>query len=320
MKFNPKRIWTILRETFSEFGEDRGPRHGAALAYYAVFALGPLVVVAVRIASAVVGAEAARGQLASQLQSAVGPVVAESIQNVVINVNRSAGTGVAMMASGIAILFGATGAVLAMKDALNTIWGVAPYSKRGWKGKLFDRLIGLLIVSGAGALLIASVALSVAVNTASRFAQDWLSYFPNARVTGLAISWIVVTLLFAMLLKGLPDARIRWRALWFGSAVTALLFLAGNELIGVYLARKGLTSTYGAAGSFVALMLWAYYSSQIFLLGAEFTQVYSRYAGWKAEPRAGGQTLTEFLRDREGIVRKHERMTAAHGGSEVRPD
>ncbi|HEX2971219.1 MAG TPA: YihY/virulence factor BrkB family protein [Tepidisphaeraceae bacterium] len=266
--------WPLVKQTFAEYSDDRIPRLSAALAYYALFALAPLLVIAVAVAGFLLGQQAASGELAKQLQTAVGPELAATIQSLIGRVNQGRGGIVATLISIAILLVGATSLFAELQDSLNTIWEVQPRAMGVW-GLIRTRFLAFLMILGIAALLMASVVLSTILTGMSSIVGTGL----GAQITNQIVSLAVFTLLFAMIFKWLPEAEIHWSDVWIGAAVTAVLFAIGRYLIGLYLARGGVGSVYGAAGSLVALLVWIYYSAQILFIGAEFTQVYSRRFG-----------------------------------------
>ncbi len=301
-----RNLWPIVKQTFLEWQEDRVPRLGAALAYYSLFSLAPVLVIAVSFAASIYGEEAAQHRLADELDTLVGPEVAQAIQEVTNNINTSRTGSLAAWLSMAMVLVGATGAVVALKDALNTVWGVVDTANVWWV-LIRDRLLSLVVVLFVGFLLLGSVALSTFLSGMSDAAQRWLPVsFHLAVVVNWIVSLMIITALFAVVFMILPDVRIHLRDVWVGSMVTAILFLLGRELIGIYLARVGLSSTFGAAGSLVAVMLWVYYSAQIFLLGAEFTQVYASNRGAKIAAGPDAKVMSEPERQQLAAARKRK--------------
>lgn len=301
------KLWEILKQTFSEWQEDRVPRLGAALAYYSLFSLAPALVIAVALAGAVYGRDAAEGKLAGELEAIVGRQVAHNLQQLTDNIHSASGGPFATLVSGVLLFMGATGAVVALKDALNTVWGVVDTKRGLWWILLRDRLLSLLLVLGGGLLLVGSVVLTSFLQGMSERA---LAAFPVSFSTAVAVNWlvslVVLSVFFTMVFRILPDVTLRWRDVWLGSAVTSVLFLIGRELISFYLARISIGSTYGAAGSLVAVLLWVYYSAQIVLLGAEFTQVYARHCGVQCSPLHGAIVMNEEQRSQKAQERKQE--------------
>ncbi len=277
--------FSLLKETFKEFMEDKAMRLSAALAYYSVFSLAPLLIISISIAGAIFGEDAARGAIKYQLSGAIGSESALAVQEMIDSANKS-GSNVLMTIVGFAILFvTASGVFAQLKDAMNTVWDLEPKPGQGIKGLVKGRLMALSMVLVIGFLLLVSLVLS----TATAAMTDWLG---NAlpipgfifQVLSFAVSIAVVTLLFAMIFKILPDAEVQWRDVWSGALLTAALFSVGKLLLALYLGREGAASAYGAAGALILLLSWVYYSANILLLGAEFTQVYARRRGRRIQP------------------------------------
>lgn len=276
----------LLKETIKEWNEDKVPLYAAALAYYTVFSLAPLLLIAIAIAGAVFGEEAARGQLVSQIQGLVGQEGAEAIQTMIQNTQQSGSGGlVASLIGVVTLLFGASGVFGQLQESLNAIWEVKPKPDRGWRNFIQARFLSFAMVVVIGFLLMVSLVLSAVLSGLSNFLGDRIPGFAAVgQGLNFLISFAVITGLFASIYKFLPDVKVPWKNLWVGSAVTALLFNIGKYLIGLYLGNSSVSSTYGAAGSLVVLLIWIFYSAQILLIGAEFTQVYSRYRGTPIRP------------------------------------
>lgn len=274
-----KSAWGLLKETFSAWQEDKIPLWAAALSYYTAFSLAPLLVIAIAIAGAVFGEEAARGQIVGQIQGLVGQQGAEAIQAMLQNAQRPGSGGAWATIIGIgALLLGASGVFGQLQDALNTIWSVEPKPGRGMKFFIQNRFLSFAMVLVIGFLLLVSLVLSAALAAVTAFFDQ---AFPSLAIAGqilnFVISFAVVTGLFALIYKVLPDVKIPWRYLWTGAIFTALLFTIGKFLIGLYLGN--VSSSYSAAASLGIILLWVYYSAQILLFGAEFTKVYARKYG-----------------------------------------
>ncbi|HVW00345.1 MAG TPA: YihY/virulence factor BrkB family protein, partial [Planctomycetaceae bacterium] len=289
------RTWTaILRQTFAEFNEDNVQGLAAEIAYYAIFSLAPMLVIAIAVVSMIFGPDIAQGRLDEQVQQLVGQRAAGAVKDLISNANTGGGGTLATVISVIILLFGATGVMVGLQQALNTAWGVEPDPNRGWRGLIYDRLLALVMVLGVGVLLFASVILTTVLTAVGQAVSEWIAIpLPLTFVIGIVVSFLISMLLFAMIYKVLPDVQIGWKDVWMGSAITAVLFIIGKELIGLYLGRTGVSSAYGAAGSLVALLIWIYYSSIIFLLGAEFTQVYAGARGTKIEPSPGATWISD---------------------------
>ncbi len=260
-------------------------RLSAALAYYSVFSLGPLLVISISIAGAVFGKEAAQGAIKQQLTGSIGSESALAVQEMIESVNRS-GSNVLMTIVGVVILLvTASGVFAQLKDAMNTVWDLEPKPGGGVKNFLKTRLLALSMVLVIGFLLLISLVLSAAtaaMNDAIGKAIPMNEIL--AQGASLIISIGVVTVLFAMIFKVLPDADVQWRDVWSGAFMTACLFSLGKMLLALYLGREETASAYGAAGALILLLSWVYYSTNILLFGAEFTQVYARRRGRRIQP------------------------------------
>jgi membrane protein len=296
-----KSVGGILKETASEWSNDAAPRLGAALAYYSLFSLGPLVMIAISVAGLVFGQEAVAGELFGQMRGLIGDEGAAAIQALVKSVHEPKGAGIAGAVGIATLLFGATGVVVQLKDALNTVWEVKPKAGSGIRVFLRKYVVSLAAVMGFGFLLMVSLVLSAALAAAGRFFEGWLPA-PEAlfHLANFAVTFSVLTLLIAGMFKYLPDVEQRFRDVLLGAAFTALLFMIGKFLIGLYLGKQSLGTTYGAAGSLVVLLVWIYYSAQIIFFGAEFTEVYQRRVGRAPLPSANAEPITAAQAAQEG--------------------
>ncbi|HYF63704.1 MAG TPA: YihY/virulence factor BrkB family protein [Herpetosiphonaceae bacterium] len=306
-----KNAWGLLKQTGKEWSEDKVPRLGAALAYYTVFAIAPLLIIAIGIAGLAFGAEAVRGQVASQLETLISPEAAEAINEMIKNASKPSSGILATIIGFVTLLFGASGVFGQLKDAMNTIWGVAPRPGRGIMGIIKDRFLSFTMVLGIGFLLLVSLMVSAALSAFQKFVFGDSAGIV-LQIVNFVVSFGVITLLFAVIYKVLPDVKIAWRDVWIGAAVTALLFTVGKYLIGVYLGRSSTTSTFGAFGSLVVILLWVYYSAQILFFGAEFTQVYANQYGSHVVPDKDAVPVTEEARAKQGMPSK-ERLQEAAG-------
>lgn len=305
-----KAGFELVKQTMKEFAEDKVPRLGAALAYYTMFSLAPLLIIAIAIAGFVFGDEAARGRVTAELGSLINEDAAATIEDLILNAGRPQ-AGVAATAIGVVtLLLGASGVVGQLKDSMNTIWEVAPKPGRGLLGLIKDRFLSLAMVLGIGFLLLVSLLLSAGLDAVSgwAFGDDASTAI---QILNFVASFAVVTLLFAIIFKVLPDVKVAWRDVWIGALATALLFNIGKFLIGQYLARSSTASIFGAAGSLILILLWIYYSSQILFFGAEFTQVYANRYGAKVAPAEGAISLTPAARIEQGIPRDRETVAAS---------
>ena len=280
-----KKIFRLLKETFKEWQEDKSSRLAAALAYYTVFSLAPLLIIAIAIAGAIFGQEAARGEIVGQIQGLVGQEGATVIEEAIQNADRPQMKSIASIFSIIFLLIGASGVFAHLQESLNAIWNVEAKPKNGLAGLIRKRLLSFSAVLGIGFLLLVSLILSAAISALSNYLSGLI---PGAdflwQILNFVVSFGVITLLFALMFKFLPDAKIQWSDVWTGSVITALLFTIGKFALGLYLGRGSFGSTYGAAGSLVIILAWVYYSAQILFFGAEFTQVYARKYGSRIVP------------------------------------
>jgi membrane protein len=280
-----RELWATLKETVSDWIDDNAMRLAAALAYYALLSLAPLIVISVAVVGWFVGPDAARGRVAGQLGGIVGGEAAQGIQSVVASA-QSPSAGIISTIVGIVTLFvGASGVFGELQASLNTVWEVAPKPGRGILGELRDRFLSFTMVLGVAFLLLVSLVVSSALSAAGGVMAGAL---PGGealwQVINFVFSFAVVTGLFALIYKVVPDAKIEWRDVWLGAAVTAGLFTLGKFALGLYLGKAAVGSSYGAAGSIIALVVWVYYAAQILLIGAEFTQVQARRHGRRIKP------------------------------------
>ncbi len=270
-------MWSLLGETFVEWYDDRAPRLGAALAYYTVFALAPGLILIIALAGLLLGKEAAQGQIIGQVQDLAGEAGAGAVR-AAIESARDAGSSLVATALGVVtLLFGLWGVFGELQDALNTIWRVPATPGLGIVGVIKQRFWSFTMVVGIGFLLLVSLAASAGLAALGKFFSRLLPLPAAMMETANALlSFVIITFMFAVIYKALPDVKLGWRNVWTGAAVTAVLFTIGKTLIGLYLGRSSVASVYGAASSLIVILLWVYYSAQIVFFGAEFTKVYSR--------------------------------------------
>ena len=284
------KVWQLLKRTFSKWNEDHAPGLGAALSYYSVFSLAPLLMIVIAIAGLVFGQEAAQGQIMGQIQGLVGEESAKAIQSMIEEARKPAASILATVIATVILLVGATGVFAQLQESLNIIWKVKEKPGEGiWK-TLKDRFLSLMTVLGTGFLLLISLVISAGLSAVGATVKHVL---PGPefvlQLINFVVSFAVITLLFAMIYKLLPDKPIRWDDVWIGASVTALLFTIGKFFIGLYLGKSDVGVAYGAAGSLVVILIWVYYASQIFLFGAEFTAVYAESRGTQLAPTPHAQ-------------------------------
>ena len=296
LRFSLRGLLEILKEAAVEWDRDNVSRLAAALAYYTVFSLAPLLVIAVAAAGLLFGEAAARGEIVEQIRGLIGRPGAELVEDAIENAGRRESGGIAATVIGIVtLLIGATGAFNQIQGGLKTVWEVAPKPRGVVRSLVRTRIISFAMVLAVGFLLLVSLILSAAFEAFGDYLQMLLPWAPvSPQALNLALSLILITLLLAMIYKILPDADIPWRGVWLGAFVTAALFTLGKHLIGLYLANSAVGSAYGAAGTLVILLIWVYFSAQVFYVGAEIAQVYTRRAGIPIRPSRHASRLIKL--------------------------
>jgi membrane protein len=286
-----RSVWQLIRRVAASWSDLNAPHLGAALAFYAVLSMAPLLVISVAIAGFVFGRQAAQGQILQQIQNLVGASGAEAVQGILQHLSHIS-SGIAATTVGvIVLLFGASGVFCELRDSLNAVWGVKTPGA-GLKGMIKYRFFSFALVLSIGFLLLVSLVLSAALAAAGKYFGQFLPVSPwILHTANLLISFAGVTILFALLYKVVPDIPIAWSDVWIGAAVTSVLFSLGKLFIGLYLGKASVGSAYGAAASLVVFLVWIYYSAQIFFLGAEFTRSFSERHGARAHERLARQLL-----------------------------
>ena len=276
---------SLVREAVMEWIDDRASRKGAALAFYTVFSLAPILILSIAIAGFFFGQEAARGEIFTQVSSLLGKDGALAIQAMVESASRPGAGAIATLIGFVTLFIGATTALVELKDGLDQIWDVPPEKMSGFWYFVRKRLLSVGLILSIGFLLLVSLALSAMLSVLARMWGPRDATGVVLEGINFIVSFALVTVLFAMIYKILPSVRIAWRDVIIGAVITALLFNIGKFMIGLYLGNSAIASSYGAAGSVILVLVWVYYSAQIFLLGAEFTKVYAhRYGSKRNEP------------------------------------
>lgn len=295
----------VLEQTVNEWSEDNATRLAAALAYYAVFSIAPLLMIAISVAGLVFGREAAQGEIYRQLDGLIGAQGASAVQSMLQAAGEPAG-GIAAGLIGLGLLlFGASGVTMELRAALNSIWDVPPPPSGGWRHMLRERFRSVGLVLGVGFLLMVSLLISAAVSAMGRYFQSYIGESEAAlQAVNFAASFAVITLLFMLIFRFVPDAKVEWRDVWLGALLTAFLFSIGKLLIGLYLGKSSFASAYGAAGSLVVFLVWVYYSAQILFFGAELTQVYARERGSRIVPARAAARTTGVGEKRHAVERR----------------
>lgn len=287
-KLSFKGLWEVLKKSGKGFSDHKIMKKSASLAFYTIFSLGPLLIVIVYVASIFFKEEAVEGKLFSQVQDFVGPNAALQIQSVIENAAVSADSTFAAIIGVITLLVGATTMFGDMQDSINEIWSLKPNPKSGWIKIIINRLLSFGVVASLGFLLLVSLSISALITS---FNTQLQNQFPSLSVPfiyigNLVISFIIITILFLIIFKVLPDAKIKWKDVLAGAIATSILFMVGKFGISYYLGTSKLGTTYGAAGSLVILLLWVYYSSVILYFGAEFTKAFAVKYGSSISPNS----------------------------------
>ena len=269
-------ISRLLKQSAVAWFNDGCPRLGAALAFYTIFSIAPVLIIGISVASFAFGRDAVQGHVVSQIQHLVGHDAALTIQGMLENAHRSTSGGVATLFGIVTLLIGATAVFGELQDAFNLIWRAKPRPRSFWLSMLISRLLSFSLIIALGFLMLASLIVSAATNAFSGYLQVLAGATgPILSLISFTTSFVILTILFAVLFRILPSAAVPWRDVWLGSVITVILFSIGKFLIGLYLGNSGVASSYGAAGSLVVILIWIYYSAQILLFGAEFTRLHS---------------------------------------------
>ncbi len=288
---NIRQIWTLAKAAFSSWLDDYAPSMGAALAYYTMFSIAPLLLIVISTAGLVFGEEAVRGEIFGQLQGLMGDQGAQAVQSLLESVSEPKKGIAGTIIGSVLLLIGATTVFAELQDAFDRIWRAPDKDKTGGVWQLIrSRLLSFGIILGIGFLMIVSLVFSAAIAALGKW---WGPLFSNleviATVLNFVFSFALMTAVFAMLYKFMPRVKIHWKDVWAGATVTALLFTVGKILIGIYIGKSAISSGFGAAGSLVVVLVWVYYSAQIFLLGAEFTWVYAHAHGSRKDESPSGR-------------------------------
>ena len=316
-----KSLTQVAKDSVTQWIDDQPFQLAAALSYYTLFSVAPLMIIVIAIAGLAFGREAAQNQIFETLQGMIGQESARAIQEMIQSASNQPKTGIVSTVVGIiALVFGAGGVIGQLQTSLNTIWGVMPKPGQGIWGFVRQRFISFAMILGIGFLLLVSLVVSALVTGLTQLMGSWLggSEFVS-HALDIVVSFIFISALFAMIYKFLPDVRIEWRDVWIGAVLTSFLFTVGKFLIGSYLGSSGATSAYGAAGSLITVLLWVYYSSLIFFLGAEFTQVYASQFGSGVRPAEHAQPIAAVAETQKRESPPPERRSAPVG-SRIRGD
>jgi membrane protein len=285
-KADVKHAWKIIATTFISFNDDNGLKLSASLAYYTIFSIAPLLILIISLAGLFFGDAAATNRIYPQIAHYVGSPAALQIQDILKHLQLSGKSGTAVVFGVITLFLGASGIFLEIQDSLNIIWNVKAKPKRGWLKLIQNRLLSFSLIIGLGFLLLASLLINLLISAL----EQWIEHFMHAvtallvKGINLGLTFIIISTLFAIIFKFLPDVKIKWREVRSGAIFTAILFMLGQYVISLYIQYTAKASVYGAAGSILVIMAWIYYTSAILYIGAEYTEVYSEAIGSKIEP------------------------------------
>ncbi len=289
-----RNAYSYLREAVNAWLEANAPTMGAAIAYYMIFSLAPLLMITAGVAGLIFGAAAARGEIADEINSIVGEKTAQGIQEILSHTQQTHSSTLAIIVGAIVLFIGASGIFSEIQSALNIIWGVLPKEGRGFRGMIRDRIFSFAMVLISCLIVLASLVASAVIVALDKYWRR--AGLPSDALAlsaaNIAISFVVVTLLFALSYKYLPDAKIAWRDVAIGAIATSILFAVGRYLLTLYLSRTTTASAFGAAGSLALLLVWIYYSAQIYLFGAALTRVWAEHYGHGLQPLYGHRDPT----------------------------
>jgi membrane protein len=271
-------LWLVAKEAAANWSSHKDSRQGAALAYYSIFSLGPIIVIAIAVAGFFFGREAVSGQVAASIKDMLGDTGAKAVQAMLADAGRPREGMLATLLGIGTLLFAAIGVVIQLKDALNTVWEVGELPGHGVWHFIRSYVASLAAVLALGFLLLVSLVVTAVLASIGKFAVPYMQEW-GLHLVSILVSLSVISLLFAMMFKWLPDAEVDWYDVWLGAIVTAVLFEIGKTAIGFYIGKQGLDSTYGAAASIIVVLLWVYYTSQIILMGAEVTRAFAMHRG-----------------------------------------
>lgn len=294
-KSSVRNLYAITKATFKDWLKADPFRQSAVVAYYAVFSIPALLVIVIAVAGLIFGEDAVRGEVSDQIKGALGNSTAESIENIIANVSEQKSSVIATIIGIVTLILGSTGVFTELQTSLNQIWEVEVVAKKKWLKTIKSRLFSFGLVLSIGFLMLVSLLLTTGLEALSEMIKN---HFPDfvpflLKIAGFLLSFTVITVLFALMFKILPDAKIRFRDVWIGAMVTTLLFILGKFGLGIYFAKANPGSAYGAAGSIVLVMLWVSYSCMILFFGAEFTKQYATFHGHEIRPTAESRIIEQ---------------------------
>jgi membrane protein len=281
-----KGIWEVIKDSFSGFSDDKVTKMSGSLAYYTIFSMAPLLIIIISLSGFFFGQDAAEGKVYGQLAGFVGADTAVQLQEIIKNASLAGKGKVAAIIGGITLLIGSTTVFAEIQESINMIWGLKPKPKRGWLKMVKNRVLSFSVIIGLGFLLVVSLGVTTLIDS---FSAGLRAHFPDVTIVvfyilNLIITLVVITSIFAVIFKVLPDAKIKWKDVLSGAITTGVLFMLGKFAISFYISKSNVGSTYGAAGSLVILLLWVYYSAIILYFGAEFTKAFAVKYGSEIHP------------------------------------
>ncbi len=286
MKKKSISFYKLLKQVVAEFIDDNVIKYSAALAYYTVFSLAPMLIIMITICGAIFGQDAVEGQVYGEIKNVIGSPAALQIQETIKNIHLTKNSPLASVFSIVVLIIGGTGIFGEIQDSLNRIWGLKIKTAKAWWKLILNRILSFSLIISLGFVLVVSLILNALVAIIGNRLNNLLSGIGKIFIPMIdnLVSLGITTLIFAIIFKVLPDAKIKWKDIIVGALITAILFTLGKFIIGYYLVRSNMATIYGAAGSIIIIMLWAYYSSVILYLGAEFTKVFANTHGTKIQP------------------------------------
>ena len=316
-KKGAKNIFSMLKATYFEWNEDEPFRQSAVIAYYSIFSLPALLIIIINVVGIIYGREAVQGQISAQIGGMIGAEAAQQVESMIASTSQQGNNIFAIIIGIGTLLFGATGVFYQLQLSLNKVWEVELKPNVGYAKLAIDRATSLGVIMAIGFLLVVSLILTAGLTALGGWIErqlpDFMLYVFQA--INFLVSFGVITLLFALIYKVLPDVTISWRAVWVGAAVTALLFTIGKSLIGFYFGESNPASAFGAAGSIILILLWVNYSALSFLFGAEFTQIYARRYGERIEPTSYARRTAAFrIKEQEHQSKEQERQNQVSAG------
>lgn len=321
-RITPKRIFKVFKTAVQGFIDDKVPKLSGSLAYATIFSLAPLFVIILTVVDWLYGKEAVEGKMYAEISGFVGPDVAAQLQQIISNASLSGRSGFSMAIGVITLIIGATSVFAEIQDSINSIWGIKPKPKRGWLRMLKNRFLSFSLIISLGFLLLVSLSISSLLDA---FSRNLAAQYPDVTIVffyilNLVINFIVISFLFAIIFKLLPDANIKWRNVMAGSITTALLFMLAKFLISFYISTSNISTTYGTAASIIILLTWIYFSAFILYFGSQFTKAWAVEFGHKIYPRhyAVSTKIVEVEQEGEAVEAINKANVEATAGEEVK--